>query len=61
MRAASKSRPILVKRYANNRLYDTSNRRYVSIEQLRGWVGEGVAFSIVEAEDGEDITRIFLA
>ena len=44
MREASKSRPILVKRYARSRFYDTTNRRYVSVEQLRGWAAEGVPF-----------------
>ena len=41
MRALAKGRPILVKRYARSRLYDATNRRYVSIEQLRAWVAEG--------------------
>ena len=38
MPAASKSRLIVVKRYARSRLYDTTHSRYVSMEQLRGWV-----------------------
>jgi polyhydroxyalkanoate synthesis regulator protein len=58
MRGTSKSRSILVKRYAGNRLYDTSNRRYVSVEQLRGWPSKGVTFSVIEAESGQDITDI---
>jgi polyhydroxyalkanoate synthesis regulator protein len=61
MIAATKSRAILVKRYARSRLYDTADRRYVSIEQLRGWAADGVAFSIIDAEDGSDITRVLLA
>jgi polyhydroxyalkanoate synthesis regulator protein len=61
MRAASKSRSILVKRYAKSRLYDTINRRYVSIEQLRGWAADDVAILVIDAEDGADITRVLLA
>ena len=61
MRTEAKSQPILVKRYARSRLYDTTNRRYVSIEQLRAWVAAGVAFSVIDAEHGADITRILLA
>jgi polyhydroxyalkanoate synthesis regulator protein len=61
MRAASKGGSIPVKRYARSRLYDATNRRYVSIEQLRAWVAEGVAFSVVDAEDAAHITRILLA
>jgi polyhydroxyalkanoate synthesis regulator protein len=58
MCGTSKSRSILVKRYAANRLYDTTNRRYVSVEQLREWQGKGVAFSVTEAESGENIALI---
>ncbi len=61
MRAAAKRRSILVKRYAQSRLYDTTNGRYVWIEQLRAWVAEGVPFSAIDAEDGADITRILSA
>ena len=52
---------IVVKRYARSRLYDTTNSRYVSVEQLRRWVNEGVAFCVIDAEDGADITRVLLA
>jgi polyhydroxyalkanoate synthesis regulator protein len=61
MPAASKFRLIVVKRYARSRLYDTTNSRYVSMEQLRRWVAKRVAFCVIDAEDGADITRILLA
>lgn len=61
MKSASKSEAILVKRYARSRLYDTTNRRYVSLGQLRQWAAEGLLFTVVDAEDGADITRILLA
>lgn len=61
MKPASKSLSILVKRYARSRLYDATNRRYVSLGQLRPWAAEGVPFTIVEAEEGADITRDLLA
>lgn len=60
MAATSKSRLIVVKRYARNRLYDTVNARYVSVQQLRGWLTKKVAFRIIDAEDGADITRVLL-
>ncbi|MFZ0204880.1 MAG: polyhydroxyalkanoate synthesis regulator DNA-binding domain-containing protein [Roseiarcus sp.] len=50
-----------MKRYARSRLYDTTNRRYVSLGQLRQWAAEGLLFTVVDAEDGADITRILLA
>jgi polyhydroxyalkanoate synthesis regulator protein len=52
---ASKSRSILVKRYARSRLYDGTNRRYVSLGQLREWAAEGVPFSVIDAEDGASL------
>jgi len=61
MRPARKSRTLLVKRYAGARLYDTVNRRYVSLEQLRARAAEGVPFSVIDAEDGADITRVLLS
>ena len=52
---------IVVKRYARSRLYDPAGQRYVSLEQLRDWAAEGVAFSVVDTETGEDVTRVLLA
>ena len=57
MSATRKTVAILVKRYARSRLYDTENRRYVSVEQLKTWVAERVAFAVIDAETGADITR----
>ena len=61
MPAAGTVQPILVKRYARSRLYDTANQRYVSIEQLRGWAAMGLAFSVIDTESGVDITQVLLA
>ena len=55
------NQPIRVKRYARSRLYDTRNQCYVSVEQLRGWAAGGVAFLVVDAETGSDVTRVLLA
>ena len=52
--------PILVKRYALSRLYDTANGRYVTVAQLRGWAARGVRFAVI-ATDGTDITAVLLA
>ncbi len=61
MPTASKSGPILVRRYARTRLYDTVRGCYVSVDQLRGWAGQGIAFLVVDNETGADITRVLLA
>ena len=61
MSAAAKTEAILVKRYARSRLYDTQNRRYVSIEQLQEWATEGIAFSVIDTETSKDVTAVLLA
>jgi polyhydroxyalkanoate synthesis regulator protein len=61
MPVPSKAASILVKRYPRGRLYDATNRRYVSIGQLRRWALENVEFSVVDAEDGKDIKRVLMA
>jgi polyhydroxyalkanoate synthesis regulator protein len=53
--------PILVKRYAGSRLYDTVGARYITIDQLREWQARGVAFVIRDADTGEDVSRVLLA
>ncbi len=49
--------PIIVKRYSRSRLYDAANRRYVSIEQLRGWAAGGIAFRVLDTGTGQDVTQ----
>ena len=58
---AARVRSILVKRYARSRLYDTANGCYVSVEQLRRWAIDGIAFAVIDTETGADVTRVLLA
>jgi polyhydroxyalkanoate synthesis repressor PhaR len=53
--------PRLIKRYARSRLYDTQAARYVTLRDLRSWVAKGIAFVVIDAETGDDITRVLLA
>jgi polyhydroxyalkanoate synthesis regulator protein len=53
--------PILVKRYARNRFYDTASARYITLDELRQWRREQVAFTVRDAETGDDITAALLA
>ena len=53
--------PVLIKRYARSRLYDPAAGRYVGVEDLRNWQKQGVAFTVVDTETGDDITRVLLA
>ena len=53
--------PKLVKRYARTRLYDTEALRYVAVADLMLWVSKGISFVVIDAETGENITRVLLA
>jgi PHB/PHA accumulation regulator DNA-binding domain len=51
----------LVKRYARSRLYDTQAARYVTLADLQEWQARGLAFTVIDVETGQDVTRILLA
>jgi polyhydroxyalkanoate synthesis repressor PhaR len=53
--------PIVIKKYANRRLYDTSASAYVTLEHLSELVKEGKEFTVLDAKSGEDLTRAVLA
>jgi polyhydroxyalkanoate synthesis repressor PhaR len=53
--------PIIIKKYANRRLYNTATSSYVTLEHLCDMVKEGVEFEVRDARTGEDITRQVLA
>jgi polyhydroxyalkanoate synthesis regulator protein len=61
MPTATKPPSILVKRYAGSRLYDTTNARYDAQDQRRHWAAAGVAFAVIDAATGADVTRVLLA
>lgn len=54
-------KPIIIKKYANRRLYNTETSSYVTLEQLCGLVKENRNFIVRDAKSGEDITRSVLA
>lgn len=51
---------IVIKKYANRRLYNTATSRYVTLEQLSEMVKSGQNFAVYDAKTGEDITRSVL-
>ena len=53
--------PIVVKRFARSRLYDTIAARYLTVDDLREWAENDVRFVVVDAETGDDVTRVLLA
>ena len=51
---------VVIKKYANRRLYDTSNSRYINLEDIAALVRNGKEVQVVDASSGEDITRVTL-
>lgn len=50
----------LIKKYKNRRLYDTESSQYITLEQLKSYVLEGLIFKVEESETGLDITNSIL-
>ncbi len=54
---ASTSSPVIVKKYANRRLYNTSTSTYVTLEELAQMVRDKIEFTVIDAKSGNDLTR----
>jgi polyhydroxyalkanoate synthesis repressor PhaR len=52
--------PVVIKKYANRRLYNTQTSSYVTLDHLAHMVKEGTEFEVQDARTGEDITRSVL-
>ena len=53
--------PILIKRYANRKLYDQGRSRYVTLEELEEFIRQGREIRVVDAVSGDDLTSQTLA
>lgn len=54
---SAEGEPIIIKKYANRRLYNTATSSYVTLDNLATMVKEGSDFVVYDAKSGEDITR----
>ena len=52
---------VIIKKYANRRLYNTATSSYVTLDNLSDMVRQGVDFVVFDAKSGDDITRGVLA
>ena len=52
--------PVVIKKYANRRLYNTASSSYVTLEHLAEMVRDGVDFVVYDAKTNEDLTRSVL-
>ena len=52
---------VVIKKYANRRLYNTGTSGYVTLDDLRKMVQQDIDFQVIDAKTGEDLTRAVLA
>src|SRR5258705_12164716 len=54
------TKPVVVKKYANRRLYNTATSSYVTLDDLAEMIKKGGDFVVYDAKTSEDITRSVL-
>src|SRR5215813_5779675 len=59
-KAGDATSPVVVKKYANRRLYNTESSSYITLDNLAEMVRQGRDFVVYDAKTGEDITRSVL-
>lgn len=57
---AGTDKPLLIKRYASRRLYNTETSDYVTLEDIAAFIREGREVQIVDLKSGDDLTRQYL-
>jgi len=50
------AKPRLIQKYPNRRMYDTTQHRYVTLDEIRRFVLNGVDFTVIDKRDQSDIT-----
>lgn len=58
--SAASGERVVIKKYANRRLYNTASSSYVTLEHLSEMVKQGVDFVVYDAKTNDDITRTVL-
>ena len=51
---------VVIKKYANRRLYNTQSSSYITLDDLAAMTREGTDFQVVDAKSGDDITHTIL-
>jgi len=54
------AKPLLIKRYASRRLYNTETSDYVTLEDIAGFIRDGREVQIIDLKSGDDLTRQYL-
>lgn len=57
---ADANKPLLIKRYASRRLYNTETSDYVTLEDIATFIRDGREVQIMDLKSGDDLTRQYL-
>ena len=57
---ANTEKPLLIKRYASRRLYNTETSDYVTLEDIAEFIRDGREVQIIDLKSGDDLTRQYL-
>ncbi|MVO16908.1 polyhydroxyalkanoate synthesis repressor PhaR [Parasedimentitalea huanghaiensis] len=57
---AERDKPLLIKRYASRRLYNTETSDYVTLEDIAGFIRANREVQIIDLKSGDDLTRQYL-
>lgn len=57
---SEKQTPLLIKRYASRRLYNTETSDYVTLEDIAAFIRQGRDVEIIDLKTGDDLTRQYL-
>ena len=57
---ADTDKPLLIKRYASRRLYNTETSDYVTLEDIAGFIRAHREVQIIDLKSGDDLTRQYL-
>lgn len=57
---ADTNKPLLIKRYASRRLYNTETSDYVTLDDIAEFIREGREVQIIDLKSGDDLTRQYL-
>ncbi|MBW0158841.1 polyhydroxyalkanoate synthesis repressor PhaR [Sedimentimonas flavescens] len=57
---SDEAKPLLIKRYASRRLYNTETSDYVTLEDIASFIREGREVQIIDLKSGDDLTRQYL-
>jgi len=51
---------IIIKKYSNRRLYDTTHKKYVTLDEIANLIKDGSEIKVLDSQTDEDITKIVL-